>query len=145
MLFRSLAERALAMCGGEASRGTKVMRNGAKNGTMHHVASKNGKAKPYQVKQAIAAIDRSKEKWMSIRKAAAMPPPVAQYCYSVQWSPEDQEFGATILEFPSLSRLDEHQFEALRGIERLVSDVIDELTRSGESSRTTRASPEASY
>ena len=51
---------------------------------------------------------------------------------AVQWSPEDLEFVATVLEFPSLSWLDEDQFEALRGIERLVSDVIDELAKSGE-------------
>jgi len=69
---------------------------------------------------------------MSTRKAAAVPSPIAQYRYSVQWSPEDQEFVATVLEFPSLSWLDEDQFEALRGVERLVSDVIDELTDSGE-------------
>lgn len=69
---------------------------------------------------------------MSTRKATTAPSPVAQYRYSVQWSPEDQEFVATVLEFPSLSWLDEDQFEALRGVERLVSDVIDELTQSGE-------------
>jgi len=69
---------------------------------------------------------------MSTRKAAAAPSTVAQYRYSVQWSPEDQEFVATVLEFPSLSWLDEDQFEALRGIERLVSGVIDELKQSGE-------------
>jgi predicted HicB family RNase H-like nuclease len=68
---------------------------------------------------------------MSTRKAA-MPSTVAQYRYSVQWSPEDQEFVATVLEFPSLSWLDEDQFEALRGVERLVSEVIEELTQSGE-------------
>ncbi|BCW74715.1 hypothetical protein NicSoilB11_10400 [Arthrobacter sp. NicSoilB11] len=69
---------------------------------------------------------------MSTRKAAAVPSPVAQYRYSVQWSPEDLEFVATILEFPSLSWLDEDQFEGLRGIERLVSDVIDDLKQAGE-------------
>ncbi|MDI3195693.1 toxin-antitoxin system HicB family antitoxin [Pseudarthrobacter sp. AL07] len=69
---------------------------------------------------------------MSTRKAAVIPSPVAHYRYSVQWSPEDDEFVATVLEFPSLSWLDEDQFEALRGIERLVSDVVDELTESGE-------------
>jgi predicted HicB family RNase H-like nuclease len=68
---------------------------------------------------------------MSTRKAA-VPSPVAQYRYSVQWSPEDQEFVATVLEFPSLSWLDEDQFEAFRGVERLVSDVIKELKQSGE-------------
>jgi predicted HicB family RNase H-like nuclease len=69
---------------------------------------------------------------MPTRKATAVPPPVAQYRYSVQWSTEDQEFVATVLEFPSLSWLNEDQFEALRGIQRLVSDVIDVLNRSGE-------------
>jgi hypothetical protein len=44
---------------------------------------------------------------MSTRKAAAAPSKVAQYRYSVQWSPEDQEFVATVLEFPFLSWLDE--------------------------------------
>ncbi|MEO8282485.1 MAG: hypothetical protein ABI568_03625 [Pseudarthrobacter sp.] len=79
---------------------------------------------------------------MSTRKATAAPSPVAQYRYSVQWSPEDQEFVATVLEFPSLSWLDEDQFEALRGVERLVSDVIDELTQSGEPVRNPlRAKP----
>ena len=97
---------------------------------------------------------------MSIRKAAAVPSPVAQYRYSVQWSPEDQEFVATVLEFPSLSWLDEDQFEALRGIERLVSDVIDELINQANrclsqlqpkglvadsTFGTPRTSPEASY
>lgn len=69
---------------------------------------------------------------MSTRKATAAPSPVAQYRYSVQWSPEDLEFVATVIEFPSLSWLDEDQFGALRGIERLVSDVIDDLKQSGE-------------
>ncbi len=68
---------------------------------------------------------------MSTRKVT-VPSTVAQYRYSVQWSREDQEFVATVLEFPSLSWLDEDQFEALRGIERLVSDVIEELKQSGE-------------
>ncbi len=67
---------------------------------------------------------------MSTQKAA-VPSPVAQYRYSVQWSPEDREFVATVLEFPSLSWLDEDQFEALRGVERLVSDVIKALEQSG--------------
>ena len=69
---------------------------------------------------------------MSTRKAAAEPSPVVHYRYSVQWSLEDQEFVATVLEFPALSWLDEDQLAALRGIERLVSEVIDELTQSGE-------------
>lgn len=68
---------------------------------------------------------------MSTHKVAT-PSVVALYRYSVQWSPEDNEFVATILEFPSLSWLDEDQFEALRGLERLVAEVVADLERSGE-------------
>ncbi|ABM10484.1 MULTISPECIES: type II toxin-antitoxin system HicB family antitoxin [Micrococcaceae] len=65
---------------------------------------------------------------MSTRHA----PVVAHYRYSVQWSPEDQEFVATVAEFPSLSWLDEDQIEALRNLENLVAAVIEDLARSGE-------------
>lgn len=68
---------------------------------------------------------------MSTHKAAT-PSAVAHYRYSVQWSPDDDEFVATVLEFPSLSWLDEDQIKALQGLERLVAEVIEDLQRSGE-------------
>ncbi len=58
---------------------------------------------------------------------------VAQhYRYSVQWSPADEEFVATVAEFPSLSWLDADQLLALKGVEQLVSDIIADLLESGD-------------
>ncbi len=55
-----------------------------------------------------------------------------RYSYRVQWSPEDDEYVATVLEFPSLSCLEPDQTEALQGLVEVVADVIADLTESGE-------------
>lgn len=57
---------------------------------------------------------------------------VSHYRYAVQWSPDDDEFVATVAEFPSLSWLDADQVEALRGLERLVESVIADMAAEGE-------------
>jgi predicted HicB family RNase H-like nuclease len=57
---------------------------------------------------------------------------VDHYRYAVQWSPEDDEFVATIAEFPSLSWLASDQVDAIRGLEVLVQQVIDDLVAGGE-------------
>ena len=57
---------------------------------------------------------------------------VAHYTYRVAWSPEDSEFVATCLEFPSLSWLAATQHEALVGLLDLVADVVGDLTKEGE-------------
>lgn len=57
---------------------------------------------------------------------------VRRYSYRVQWSPEDGEYVATVLEFPSLSWLDEDQAGALRGLVALVGEVVEDMTASGE-------------
>jgi predicted HicB family RNase H-like nuclease len=57
---------------------------------------------------------------------------VAHYRYSVTWSPEDQEYVATVSEFPSLSWLDEDKEEALRGLEKLLREVVDDMQAKGE-------------
>jgi len=59
-------------------------------------------------------------------------PAVEHYRYSVEWSPSDGEFVATIAEFPSLSWLAGTQIDALRGLEELVQSVIADLIESGE-------------
>lgn len=59
-------------------------------------------------------------------------PDARHYSYRVQWSPEDGEHVATVLEFPSLSWLDEDQGRALEGIVRVVDDVVKDLIASGE-------------
>jgi predicted HicB family RNase H-like nuclease len=57
---------------------------------------------------------------------------VDHYRYAVQWSPEDDEFVATVAEFPSLSWLESDQVGAIRGLEVLVQQVIDDMVASGE-------------
>ncbi len=54
------------------------------------------------------------------------------YTYRVSWSPEDQEYVATVAEMPSLSWLDADQEAAFRGIRRLVADVLEDMAASGE-------------
>lgn len=54
------------------------------------------------------------------------------YTYRVSWSPNDEEYVATCVEFPSLSWLAADDVEALRGIKRLVQDVIADMTANAE-------------
>ena len=57
---------------------------------------------------------------------------VDHYTYRVSWSHEDGEYLATCVEFPSLSWLDESRVAALDGMVTLVTDVVDDLTKSQE-------------
>ena len=57
---------------------------------------------------------------------------VRRYTYRVQWSPDD-EYVATVLEFPSLSCLEPDQTDALQGLVEVVASVVDDLTSAGES------------
>lgn len=57
---------------------------------------------------------------------------VAHHTYRVSWSPEDQEFVATCIEFPSLSWLAASQQAALSGLEDLIASIIDDLANQGE-------------
>lgn len=57
---------------------------------------------------------------------------VEHYRYSVEWSPANREYVATVAEFPSLSWLATTQVEALRGLEALVLSAVEDLNISGE-------------
>ena len=57
---------------------------------------------------------------------------VKHYAYRVVWSAEDDEYLATVAEFPSLSWLAEDQAAALRGLVALVAEVTADLDASGE-------------
>jgi predicted HicB family RNase H-like nuclease len=57
---------------------------------------------------------------------------IEHYRYAVQWSPEDGEFVATVAEFPSLSWLAQDQLEAIRGLEKMLRQVIEDMETSGE-------------
>ena len=59
-------------------------------------------------------------------------PDATHYTYRVSWSAEDDEYVATVAEFPSLSWLAPTQVEALSGISDVVRDVLADLTASGE-------------
>jgi predicted HicB family RNase H-like nuclease len=54
------------------------------------------------------------------------------YTYRVTWSEEDQEYIGLCAEFPSLSWLSTSPEAALRGIRRVVADVVADLKRSRE-------------
>ena len=56
---------------------------------------------------------------------------VRRYSYRVQWSPDDDEYVATVLEFPSLSYLDQDQTDALQGLVEVVAQVVNDLTAAG--------------
>ena len=55
------------------------------------------------------------------------------YTYRVTWSAEDKEYVGLCAEFPSLSWLAPTPEKALAGIRRVVAEVVDEMTSSGES------------
>ncbi|MGB6245031.1 type II toxin-antitoxin system HicB family antitoxin [Gordonia sp. (in: high G+C Gram-positive bacteria)] len=57
---------------------------------------------------------------------------VRRYSYRVSWSPDDDEYVATVLEFPSLSWLDEDQAAALQGVVEVVAGVVEDLADAGE-------------
>jgi predicted HicB family RNase H-like nuclease len=54
------------------------------------------------------------------------------YTYRVTWSPEDQEYIGLCAEFASLSWLAKTPEKALKGIQKIVEDVVIDLQASGE-------------
>jgi hypothetical protein len=57
---------------------------------------------------------------------------VSHYTYRLEWSAEDQEHVATVLEFPSLSWLDADPVQAFVGLRRMVADTIEDMQATGE-------------
>lgn len=55
-----------------------------------------------------------------------------KYTYRVTWSEEDSEYVGLCAEFPSLSWLAHSPDAALKGIRKLVSDVISDMRRNEE-------------
>lgn len=58
---------------------------------------------------------------------------IHHYTYRVIWSPEDEEFVGLCAEFPGLSWLTRSQDSALKGIVKLVSEVVADMLARGES------------
>ena len=55
-----------------------------------------------------------------------------KYTYRITWSEEDNEYAALCAEFPSLSWLADTPEKALKGIRRLVVDVLLDMGINGE-------------
>lgn len=55
-----------------------------------------------------------------------------KYTYQVFWSADDQEYVATVLEFPSLSWLAESRHAAEDGLVAVVDEVIHDMEAHGE-------------
>jgi predicted HicB family RNase H-like nuclease len=62
-----------------------------------------------------------------------MPKQSDRYIYKIIWSDEDKEYVGLCIEFPSLSWMAESPGSALKGIRKVVEDVVQEMESSGES------------
>lgn len=66
------------------------------------------------------------------------------YTYRITWSEDDGEFVALCAEFPSLSFLADSQTAALKGLNKLVKQVVEDMTANGEHVPTPLADKEYS-
>ena len=57
---------------------------------------------------------------------------IKHYTYRVTWSPEDDEHLGLCAEFPSLSWLAKTPEATLKGIGKVVADVVADMQASGE-------------
>lgn len=57
---------------------------------------------------------------------------IKHYTYRVIWLPEDGEHVGLCAEFPSLSWLAKIPATALKGIQKIVADVVADMQASGE-------------
>jgi predicted RNase H-like HicB family nuclease len=55
-----------------------------------------------------------------------------RYTYRVTWSEDDNEYVGLCAEFPSLSWLAKNPEAALKGIRKLVEEVIKDMNNEGE-------------
>jgi predicted HicB family RNase H-like nuclease len=55
-----------------------------------------------------------------------------RYTYRVMWSEEDNEYVGLCAELPSLSWLAKTQEAALKGIRKVVADVVSDMRKHGE-------------
>jgi predicted HicB family RNase H-like nuclease len=55
-----------------------------------------------------------------------------RYTYRVTWSEDDNEYVGLCAEFPSLSWLAKKPEVALKGIRKLVEDVVNDMQKEGE-------------
>lgn len=56
----------------------------------------------------------------------------AKYTYRVTWSEDDAEYVGLCAEFPSLSWLAQTPEAALKGVSKLVNEVVVDMSQNGE-------------
>ena len=56
-----------------------------------------------------------------------------RYTYRVTWSDDDKEYVGLCVEFPSLSWLSATPEAALKGIRKLVAEIVEDMKSSNES------------
>ena len=88
-----------------------------------NIQDDHGMAKPYQVRQVLAASKKLEEGLVNAAE---------HYTYRVAWSAGDGAFVGTVAELPSLSWLAPTRAEAFEGIQRLADEVVHDLEASGE-------------
>lgn len=57
---------------------------------------------------------------------------IDHYTYRVTWSEDDSEYVGLCAEFMSLSHLASTPEKALRGIRKVIADVVDDMAANGE-------------
>jgi len=55
-----------------------------------------------------------------------------RYTYRVTWSEDDSEYVGLCAEFPSLSWLSKTPETALKGIRKVVADIVEDMLHAGE-------------
>lgn len=66
------------------------------------------------------------------RKPKVTAPDADHYTYRLAWSAKDQEFIATVVEFPSLSWIADTREGALTGLTSVVEEVLRDMISEGE-------------
>jgi predicted RNase H-like HicB family nuclease len=55
-----------------------------------------------------------------------------RYTYRVTWSEDDNKYVGLCAEFPSLSLLAKTPEAALKGVRKVVADIVEDMHRTGE-------------
>ena len=69
---------------------------------------------------------------MASKRKTQIVPVADHYTYRVLWSAKDQEFIATVVEFPSLSWIADTRTKALNGLTSVVEQVLTDMLEQGE-------------
>lgn len=79
-----------------------------------------------------ASVSRAKRERTNSKSKSSMLKELAnRYTYRLAWSEKDDEFIATVVEFPSLSWISKSRESALRGLTSLIEEVIKDMAREG--------------